>query len=207
MLKVNLSSFTSIVIFCLVNCLISSISCDDCYQHHFPNGGIACACNITHCDSLAIEKTAPPGVLLSYESDITGKRFRKSLNPLDTIQANGTAQSTFIMNIDRSDVRQTMNGFGGSFTDASGINIFSLPEFMSRRLLQDYFASDGIEYSMGRFPFGCTDFSRRNYSYADVKDDFDLRHFALAPEDMQYKVSNKIVKLYQVYTIDTQSNV
>lgn len=44
---------------------------------------------------------------------------------------------------------------------------------------------------MGRVPVSSTDFSTRQYSYDDVKDDFKLEHFALADEDHKYKVSRK----------------
>ena len=35
---------------------------------------------------------------------------------------------------------------------------------------------------------GCSDFSTRPYSYDDVPDDFELRHFMLAEEDLKMKV-------------------
>ena len=48
--------------------------------------------------------------------------------------------------------------------------------------------SAGIEYNLIRVPMGCSDFSTRPYSYDDVPDDFELRHFALAEEDLEMKV-------------------
>ncbi|XP_015785811.1 putative glucosylceramidase 4 [Tetranychus urticae] len=178
--------FTTLVL--LTGLLISAVRLEDCFQQHFPDNGIVCVCNVTHCDALAIDKIANPGTVVSFESDITGKRMRKTISSLETLTININHSSTFIMHIDKADRRQKINGFGGSFTDAAGFNIFSLPENMSRRLLQDYYGSDGIEYSIGRVPIGCTDFSRKNYSYDEVDGDFDLKHFALAPEDHLYKI-------------------
>lgn len=42
---------------------------------------------------------------------------------------------------------------------------------------------------MGRVPISSTDFSTRIYSYDDVPNDFQLKHFALVDEDFKYKVS------------------
>lgn len=47
--------------------------------------------------------------------------------------------------------------------------------------------SAGIEYNLIRVPMGCSDFSTRPYSYDDVPDDFELRHFALRDEDTKLK--------------------
>lgn len=52
--------------------------------------------------------------------------------------------------------------------------------------------SSGIEYTIGRVPIASADFSTRKYSYDDVANDFDLEHFALADEDLKYKVSSYI---------------
>lgn len=41
---------------------------------------------------------------------------------------------------------------------------------------------------MSRIPAGGTDFSTRVYTYDDVEDDTLLQHFALAPEDYEYKI-------------------
>lgn len=47
----------------------------------------------------------------------------------------------------------------------------------------------GAEYTLGRVPIASTDFSPRPYSYAEVKDDFDMEHFSLVEEDFKYKVN------------------
>ncbi|NWJ00902.1 GLCM Glucosylceramidase, partial [Crypturellus undulatus] len=47
----------------------------------------------------------------------------------------------------------------------------------------------GIEYTLLRVPMGCSDFSERPYSYADVPHDYELRHFQLAKEDTRMKAS------------------
>lgn len=89
----------------------------------------------------------------------------------------------------RNKTRQSIIGFGGAFTDSAGINIASLPQAAQDKLLQSYFAPEGIEYNIGRVPMASCDFSTHQYSYDDVDGDFQLQHFALAPEDLKYKVN------------------
>lgn len=47
----------------------------------------------------------------------------------------------------------------------------------------------GIGYSVVRVPMASCDFSTRLYTYADTPGDYDLKSFALAPEDVKMKVS------------------
>lgn len=48
--------------------------------------------------------------------------------------------------------------------------------------------STGIEYNLIRVPMACSDFSVRPYSYDDVPDDYELKHFRLVDEDVKMKV-------------------
>jgi hypothetical protein len=85
---------------------------------------------------------------------------------------------------------QTIQGFGGAFTDSAGININSLSAGAKRNLLSAYFDLEvGIGYSLGRVPIGGTDFSTRGYSYLDTPDNFNLSTFKLAKEDFEQKVT------------------
>uniref|UniRef100_A0A914V756 Glucosylceramidase n=1 Tax=Plectus sambesii TaxID=2011161 RepID=A0A914V756_9BILA len=81
-----------------------------------------------------------------------------------------------------------MIGFGGAFTDAAGINIASLDKETQEQIMQAYYGQNGIQYSIGRVTMASTDFSTREYSYDDVDGDFTLEHFALAPDDFQFKI-------------------
>ena len=49
--------------------------------------------------------------------------------------------------------------------------------------------SKGIGYTIGRVPIASTDFSTRIYSYVDTAGDLEMKSFALAVEDIEYKVS------------------
>lgn len=48
-----------------------------------------------------------------------------------------------VLEIVRNSTRQTINGFGGAFTDAAGINIASLPLAAQENLLQSYYSTEG----------------------------------------------------------------
>lgn len=90
--------------------------------------------------------------------------------------------------IDRRRQFQEIIGFGGAFTDSTGFNIAALDNDTQNNLLNSYFASNGIQYNMGRIPIGGTDFSSRGYSYDDGAPDPEVKNFKLQPEDYKYKV-------------------
>ncbi|KAI8489201.1 hypothetical protein Bbelb_329400 [Branchiostoma belcheri] len=84
---------------------------------------------------------------------------------------------------------QRIRGFGGAFTDAATMNIMSLSEGARKNLISAYFSpTEGIEYTLGRVPMGSCDFSTRPYTYDDTPEDLELTKFALAEEDMKYKI-------------------
>lgn len=89
-----------------------------------------------------------------------------------------------VIEIDRSETFQKINGFGGAFTDATGINVKSLSRETREKLLEAYFSQNGVQYSLCRVPMGATDFSIKPYTYHDSK----LEKFKLQPEDFVYKV-------------------
>lgn len=86
--------------------------------------------------------------------------------------------------IDRSERFQKIHGFGGAFTDATGINVKSLSKAARDNLLKAYFSENGVQYSLCRVPMGATDFSIKPYTYHDSKSE----KFKLQPEDFVYKV-------------------
>lgn len=94
--------------------------------------------------------------------------------------------------IDASRTFQSIHGFGGAFTDAAGVNLNRLDKPAADRLLRAYFSTDGIEYTLGRVPIASCDFSTFEYSYLDTPDDFELKTFSLATEDLELKVGKRV---------------
>ncbi|RWS19023.1 glucosylceramidase-like protein, partial [Leptotrombidium deliense] len=153
-------------------------------------GFIVCVCNSTYCDSLQ-PFSLKPGIVNSIKSSKSGKRFEKSeisFKPESTYKGTDRLTSYIDVTINREKRYQSIIGFGGAFTDSATLNIQSLPKNLSERLIKDYFAEDGIQYSIGRIPIGGSDFSTRKYAYNEVDGDFNLTHFELAEEDITLKI-------------------
>lgn len=70
-------------------------------------------------------------------------------------------------------VLQRVDGFGGSFTEGSGVVYNAMPAPLKRQLLQWYFAADGNRYQLARMPIQSCDFSLGNYAYAASAADVD----------------------------------
>ncbi len=81
-----------------------------------------------------------------------------------------------VINIYPEITYQTIIGFGGAFTEATGYALKQLPVEKQSNLLYDYFSKDGLNYNMGRLPIGSSDFSPKSYSYSYKEDlsDFSI---------------------------------
>ena len=67
---------------------------------------------------------------------------------------------------------QTIKGFGNAFTDAAAINYDRLDN--KTLLLEQYWGTNGLGFSVGRVPIASCDFSTSSWSYDDVNNDVDL---------------------------------
>ncbi|KAJ8912280.1 hypothetical protein NQ315_016778 [Exocentrus adspersus] len=148
------------------------------------NDGFICVCNSSYCDKVPeLQK-----LIVGYSQIYYTTEAKPGFN---TAKGNFTAakiSTRDFIRIDPSKRYQKILGFGGAFTDATGINIKSLPKATQKHLIESYFGKDGIEYSLGRVPIGGTDFSTRAYTYDDYANDTKLRHFQLQKEDYEYKI-------------------
>lgn len=145
-----------------------------------------CVCDATQCETLDPVPTVPRGDFVKYTSSKVGLRFKSSIGKFEPVQQASVT-------IDRSVRKQSITGFGGAFTDSTGINVNSLPEPTRTTLLRSYFAEDGIEYNIGRVPIGGTDFSTFGYSYLDSQEEganyANEKNYTLVMEDLEYKIS------------------
>ena len=82
-----------------------------------------------------------------------------------------------VLNVFPEYTYQTFIGFGGAFTDASGLCYNVLPTDKKENLIKDYFSQAGLNYNIGRLPIGSSDFSEKPYSYTSKKDlsDFSIK--------------------------------
>lgn len=147
--------------------------------------GFICVCNSTNCDSVPkIGNLTKKEIKIYYTS-----QEKPGFNTKFVNFTGSEESSAFKITINDKIRYQKIIGFGGAFTDSTGINIKSLSREGQRKLLLSYFGEDGIGYNLCRVPIGGTDFSMRKYSYDDVDGDAELKHFALQPEDFEYKVN------------------
>lgn len=167
---------------------------DNCVKQYFDQNSFVCVCNISDCRSIEPATPVPKGFIFTWESSQDQHRFHRTERSTKDLPRNEVIMETSGSSLIRvrllpHDQRQTIVGFGGAFTDATGYNLLDLPANLSDHIMQDYFSRTGLDYSLARVPIGGTDFSNRLYTYNDNQDgDFELKNFALQPEDTQLKI-------------------
>lgn len=83
---------------------------------------------------------------------------------------------------------QTIEGFGGAFTDAAAITFGKLPEDVQKLFLKECFDPlEGNGYNLCRTTIHSCDYSDQMYTYDDVEGDKDLKHFSIE-HDNQYRI-------------------
>lgn len=179
----------TVTLFCL--CVARTWAHEDiCKSRDYGHGSTVCVCNSSHCDILPPIHLPQSGKALIVTSSKAGLRWKVSTGRFSQ-HGNEILPSDVEIEVNSKMRYQRIIGFGGAFTDASGLNILSLPEPMQEMILKAYYSANGLEYTLGRVPVGGTDFSIREYTYDDLKDgktDMKLSHFSLAKEDLQYKI-------------------
>ena len=82
-----------------------------------------------------------------------------------------------VINIYPEITYQSIIGFGGAFTESAGFAYSKLNQEKKEELINAYFSSNGLNYSMGRLPIGSSDFSLSSYSYSKKSDlsDFTIQ--------------------------------
>lgn len=166
----------------LVTIFLSSANADDCTQKSFKSG-MVCVCDLNSCDEIpALDITMGQAAL--YTTSNSGARLHRDVVYATDAEPFGTLHLT----IDSSKKYQTIQGFGSTFSDASGANLKSLPDKLADTVIRQYYSADGLNLQFGRVPIASTDFSGRVYSYNDVNEDYQMKNFNLTREDFQWKI-------------------
>lgn len=160
-----------------------------CIQRETTYGNV-CVCNSTYCDTIPAVLNLTSGEYQWYSTSADQLGFSSTSGNFTNPSSTSTNATITVPQLNLT--RQTIVGFGGAFTDATGINVLSLSEDSQTNWLEAYFGEEGIQYSVGRVPIGTTDFSVREYSYCDDEDE-TLESFSLQSEDLLYKVNQNIV--------------
>lgn len=114
-----------------------------CRPRDYGKGSVVCVCDSTFCDFLGTVVPEKRGEITSYESNKRGSRFSKtSINFQDSSFHHNISEVVSVV-IDPSKTYQTVLGFGGAFTDSTGININALPERLQDDLIKSYYSEEG----------------------------------------------------------------
>ena len=80
---------------------------------------------------------------------------------------------------------QTIAGFGGALTEASGVVYAAMPDNMRQEFMDLYFGRQGNRYSLGRLSIQSCDFSLVSRAYLNNASDTNLAGFSIA-DDFAY---------------------
>ncbi|GMR48554.1 hypothetical protein PMAYCL1PPCAC_18749 [Pristionchus mayeri] len=168
--------------------LLSGVFSAPCAKRFFPPlsaNHFVCVCNATYCDEYEEPSLSSQSAII-YSSSESGDRMSIRTARISTIKGKRGVSGR--IKVDPRVTYQEIIGFGGAFTDAAGINIESLSDSTRDKLMQTVFGNKGSRYSTGRVPIASTDFSKTRYSYNDNAGDVKMNNFALAQEDLKYKI-------------------
>jgi glucosylceramidase len=87
-----------------------------------------------------------------------------------------------VLDLDAAKVSHEFKGLGVSFAEASCRLLSELPGERRREFLEMVFSRKGAGVTMGRIHVGCSDYSAHIYTYDDVMDDMELKHFSIDPD-------------------------
>lgn len=157
---------------------------------------LVCVCDRKECGKIKFVWPEKVGQVAIVTSSRSGRRFFVHYNTDQSnsiedkmIRNDGLLDRMVMLNVDLSDRHQTILGWGGAFTDAAGVNIFSLSDERTNELIESYYGDTGLQYNFGRVPIAGTDFSTRPYTYDDTKEpDYLLTNWSLAKEDLELKI-------------------
>ena len=134
-------------------------------------------------------------------TDYAAKEYwKESEKPLEKVE-----DCMHVINLYPQITGQTIQGFGGAFTEASVHNYSRMSRKKQEEILKAYFSEEGLRYNMGRTHINSCDFGLGNYAYVEAGDDrletFSIAHdeaqdsvLAKAREAIEGKVTGNIVK-------------
>lgn len=92
-----------------------------------------------------------------------------------------------ILRIYPEQLKQTIDGIGSSFTEASAFVLAHLDKDKRQEVMRNLYSADGANFSLARTHIGACDFTvEGKYSYDDTPDDITLEHFSLALDEQGF---------------------
>ena len=157
---------------------------------HLPKGAFG---NVRSIRLRGIHTARPPSEKLNesgpFQFVSTARFGHRRLTPsgrLPLAAPNLENGTTLVVDLSRQ--FQTIEGFGGAFTEAAASVFRQLRPERQREILDAYFdAETGHGYRLCRTHINSCDFSLGSYAYTEVEGDVDLEHFNI-DRDRQYLI-------------------
>ena len=112
---------------------------------------------------------------------ISSKNSEKRIHSVNIKKLTGPNKNdNSTVKIYKSAERQTLLGFGGSFTEASSSIYSGLDKDKKEEIIEAYFGSSGNRYSMARTHINSCDFSLENYAHVETSGDTELKTFSIS---------------------------
>ena len=124
-------------------------------------------------------RSAPPA---SFRTILTVKDTAARLTEQPVMPVGKTADGSIAtLFIDPAKQFQTIEGFGGAFTEAAAVTWRKMGPTNQQAIINAYFDSaTGHGYTLCRTHLNSCDFSTSNYAYDEVDGDTELKHFSIA---------------------------
>ena len=119
----------------------------------------------------------PPTNLSPYLSSMNNDNRLTKVNIKSLIKNKGSKK---FIKIHKENLKQTVLGFGGSFTESSASIYHDLSQTKKDEIIEAYFGETGNNYSMGRTHINSCDFSLENYAHCETPGDIDLKNFSIS---------------------------
>jgi glucosylceramidase len=87
--------------------------------------------------------------------------------------------------VNTSDVRHSIEGFGGCFNEKGWDALSVLSSAQRTKVLVDLFSPTGLRWGFNRMPIGSSDFADNYYSLDDSPGDFHMANLTLARDKMK----------------------
>ena len=119
----------------------------------------------------------PPNNLSLYLSSMNNDNRLTKVNIKSLIKNKGSKK---FIKIHKENLKQTVLGFGGSFTESSASIYHDLSQTKKDEIIEAYFGETGNNYSIGRTHINSCDFSLENYAHCETPGDIDLKNFSIS---------------------------
>ncbi|GBM01716.1 Glucosylceramidase [Araneus ventricosus] len=113
--------------------------CSPCKPRAYGDHNIVCVCDDSYCDELELISDVASNQAARYETNKSGARFQSSVLNFSKNADPGIP----VLSVNRSEMYQFILGFGGAFTDATGINIKSMTPQLQKKIMSSYFSKTG----------------------------------------------------------------